>query len=464
MTYAIFGGGVSGLAAAFYLKNAGVKSKIILFESSSHLGGWIRSCRNENGTLFELGPRTLRVAGNAGANSLHLAHSLNLENKINHVTSSHPSAKNRMIKVGNKLHKLPNNLKSALTKLPPFTKPLAFQILGDLKAPVVPSNDESFFSFAQRRFGIEVAKYAVDPFCRGIFAGNAKDLSVMALTKSIYKAEQKYGSVLKGLVLGRKSLFDSKDLTLNCSLVSRAKKEKWSVWSLEGGLSTLVNTLKSRIENSVEIHTNTKVQEINSENGKIVIKTDDSIYTVDKVISCLPAFKLKGIVRNWNPPLFSLLKQIPYVSVGLVNLEYSDNIINEPGFGYLIPSCESKTVLGVIYDSCIFPQGNKTVLTVMMGGYWFKEVFGDSPSTDTLLEIALQEIRKTFNINIDPINQKVTILRNCIPQYTVGHHERVENIEHLLHGSNIYLGGNSFYGVGVNDAIYSTKKVVMSSL
>lgn len=60
MTYAIFGGGISGLAAAFYLKNVGVKSKIILFESSSHLGGWIRSCRNENGTLFELGPRTLR--------------------------------------------------------------------------------------------------------------------------------------------------------------------------------------------------------------------------------------------------------------------------------------------------------------------------------------------------------------------------------------------------------------------
>ncbi|RXG55221.1 hypothetical protein Avbf_09227 [Armadillidium vulgare] len=369
MTYAIFGGGVSGLAAAFYLKNAGVKSKIILFESSSHLGGWIRSCRNENGSLFELGPRTLRVAGNAGANSLHLAHSLNLENKINHVTSSHPSAKNRMI------------------------KPLAFQILGDLKAPVVPSNDESFFSFAQRRFGIEVAKYAVDPFCRGIFAGNAKDLSVMALTKSIYKAEQKYGS--------------------------------------------------SRIENSVEIHTNTKVQEINFENGKIVIKTDDGIYPVDKVISCLPAFKLKDIIRNWNPPLFSLLKQIPYVSVGLVNLEYSDNIINEPGFGYLIPSCESKTVLGVIYDSCIFPQGNKTVLTVMMGGYWFKEVFGDSPSTDTLLEIALEEIRKTFNVNIDPINQKVTILHNCIPQYTVGHHERVENIEHFASWQQ-YLFGRKF--------------------
>lgn len=341
---------------------------------------------------------------------------------------------------------------------------MALQFLRDLRAPSVCNNDESFYSFSQRRFGSEIAKYAIDPLCRGVFAGNARDISVMALAKRIHDVEKKYNSVIKGLLLDRNA--PTFDHTLKCFLVDKAKKEKWAVWSLQGGLETLVHAIETRLKNSnVEIVKGAKISKIAVTKGnKVTIITDKETYTVDKAISCLPAIVLKNLVKDWNHYLYSLLNDIPYVTVGIVNLEFSQNIITQPAFGYLVPSSEPSKVLGVIYDTCSFPQGNKTVLTVMMGGSWFKELFGDNPSQETLLNIALEEIGSTFNTTAKPTSFKVSVLKDCIPQYTVGHLERVLNAKKLLKDSPLYLAGNSYDGVGVNDAIYNTKKIVESFL
>ncbi|MCL4145814.1 UNVERIFIED_CONTAM: hypothetical protein GTU68_000044, partial [Idotea baltica] len=405
-----------------------------------------------------------RVPGNAGANTLHLAEALNLEGKITPVSSDHISAKNRLIKVNGKLHKLPNSLRSTFSKLPPFSKPLILHLLNDLKAPSVLSSDESFFSFAQRRFGTEVAKYAIDPLCRGVFAGNAKDLSVMALAKRVYALEQEYSSVIKGFILDSKYA-EKEDASLKSSLSERAKRQKWSIWSLEGGLESLVRAMEERVNNgNVEILKETNIRQIECKGDKVELVTDKKTYTVDKAISCLPANVLSNLVKGWNADLHFLLKSIPFVSVGLVNLEYPGDIIKEPGFGYLVPSSEPSKVLGVIYDTCTFPHEGKTVLTVMMGGYWFKEFFQDDPSPESFLEIAKDEIRTTFNTSVEPTDFKVSILKDCIPQYTVGHFERVSNIKKLLAGTPLHVAGNSYEGVGVNDVIYNTKKVIQSLL
>ncbi|XP_047488368.1 protoporphyrinogen oxidase-like [Penaeus chinensis] len=464
MTVTVLGGGISGLAAAHYLRTINPSSRIVVLEASHRLGGWIDSTKHNDGVVYEGGPRTLRVVGNAGANTLALAESLGLRDKVRSVRYGEPSAKNRMIKVNGSLHKLPNSLKTALTKIPPFSKPLALSAISDLRAKKVLSDDESLFSFVNRRFGPDVAKYAIDPLARGVFAGNARDLSVKALAKRMHEVEQKHGSVLKGFIKDRKNAEKPDPGLAKCDLVQQARKEKWAVWSLQDGLETLVKTLAESLEqDGVEIRRNTPVLGIQGNQRHLVVQTNGEEIHTERVISCLPANHLSQVVSDLDTDLSIILSRIPFVTVAVVTLEYTGDRLNEQAFGYLVPSTEPSKVLGVIFDTCTFSQGDRTILTVMMGGYWFKQYFGESPTPESFLDVALKEVESVLKIKEAPVRHNVNILKDCIPQYIVGHSEMVINARKLIRHSKIplVLAGNSYDGVGVNDAVMSAKKAVL---
>lgn len=370
-----------------------------------------------------------------------------------------------MVQVDGKLHKLPNSLKTIFTKSPPFSKPLVLSALRDLMTSKVINDDESLFSFVNRRFGHEVAKYAIDPMSRGIFAGNARELSVNSFARRLHEVEQKHGSVLVGMLKDRKNTAKPDQNLQTFELVKRAKREKWSVWSVAGGLENFVKALEKNIlENNVDIWKNMPVKGILKNGEKLVIQTEKKELEADKVISCLPSNIMSSVIQPISPKLSTLLSSIPYVTVGIVNLEYPGHLIEEPGFGYLVPSSEPNRVLGVIYDTCTFPQGDRTILTVMMGGYWFKELFGDNPSLETLLDVALSEVKQSLKIKVKPKRYHVKILRDCISQYVVGHSEIVCSARKLITDLKLplALAGSSYDGVGVNDVIMSAKNAVVS--
>ncbi|KAG7164142.1 Protoporphyrinogen oxidase-like 1, partial [Homarus americanus] len=397
---AVLGGGVSGLAAAHYLNCLGLSTKILVIEASNRLGGWINSLKHED----------------------------------------------------------------VFTKNPPFSKPLAISALSDFSAKKVINTDESLFSFVNRRFGLEVAKYAIDPLTRGVFAGNARDLSVTSLARRMHDVEQQYGSILIGLLKDRKNAEKADPVLSKSKLVKQAKKEKWAVWSLKGGLESFVEVLEEKLmQEGVEFRRNTPVLGIKRSGSNLVIQTDKEELEVEKAISCLPSNTLSPVIRSISPELSRLLGSIPYVTVCVVNLEYPGHLLNEPAFGYLVPSSQPNKVLGVIFDTCTFPQGDKTILTVMMGGYWFKTLFGDNPSDESLLDVAINEVKETLKISIKPVRHKISILTDCIPQYVVGHSEIVFNSRKLVKDLKLplTLAGNSYDGVGVNDAIMSAKRAVL---
>ena len=208
---------------------------------------------------------------------------------------------------------LPNSLKTAMKTLPPFTKPLLLQALSDLRKPKVLNNDESLYSFVNRRFGPEVARYAIDPLARGVFAGNAKELSVMSLGRRLHDVEQKYGSVLKGLFLDRKNSAKVDPFLLKSKLVQLSKKEKWAVWSLDGGLKTLVDTLaKNNINTGCEIRKSSPVVNISSssKNNSLFVHTDKETIECRNVISCIPANNLEKVVGELNSNVQKLLRGI----------------------------------------------------------------------------------------------------------------------------------------------------------
>lgn len=130
-----------------------------------------------------------------------------------------------------------------------------------------------------------------------------------------------------------------------------------------------------------------------------------------RVISALPAFQLAELVESAHPSLSKMLKTIDCVTVGLVNIEWSGKQLNQEAFGFLVPSSQKLPILGVVYDTCSFPQGDRTIVTVMMGGKWFESLFGKDPKEDTLLKTALQQIESVLGIKEAPCRSQVHILR-----------------------------------------------------
>jgi oxygen-dependent protoporphyrinogen oxidase len=145
-------------------------------------------------------------------------------------------------------------------------------------------------------------------------------------------------------------------------LVQKSIKDKWSIWSLQGGLQTFANKLhESLIQMGVTVLSETPCTSIEfKEDGSVLLSTGKENFVSDHLISTLSADRLLSILPDSHLTLKNVLNEIKSVSVGLVNLEYKDNVIQNEGFGVLLPSSEPVNILGIIYDSCLFPQHDRS--------------------------------------------------------------------------------------------------------
>lgn len=236
---------------------------------------------------------------------------------------------------------------------------------------------------------------------------------------------------------------------------------------MENGLERLPKTLAEYLQrNSVQMNSNAKCESIDfDDKHSVTVKINGQRHTAHSLISSLPAFELSRLLQPQHPTLANELIQIPYVDVAVINLQYTGDLLPLPAFGFLVPPSENSPILGVIYDSACFDMGaNNTVLTVMMGGKWFPSKFGDNITEAELLDIALGQLRSILKIDQPPNDYKVNIQRKCIPQYVVGHYDRIDRIHSYIDAQKLPLKlcGSAIDGVGINDVIYSAKQAVQS--
>lgn len=469
---AILGGGLGGLSTGYYLLKNNINNnnnlKLFLLEATDYCGGWIKSIRTKD-YVFEQGPRTIRPKGIRGLNTLNMIEDLGLSEHVAPIKPDHPAAKNRMIYVKNNLHILPSSLASVFKKNQPFTKPLIYALFNDIKSPHKLLPDDSIYNFVERRFGKEIADYAISPMICGICAGDAKEISVKFLMKTLFEWEQTHGGVVKGMM---RSMFKSKgeDNMEMSDLAKKAHEEKWNVYTIKGGLETFPHSLQQYLtENNVDVNLKTKVEEIEFKDSSTAVlrQANGQTLTANHIYASIPAYALAELVKKQHPQLAQHLNIIPFVTVGIVNLYFkSSKHLIEPAFGFLVPPIENSPILGVVFDSCCMPDQNGTVLTVMLGGKWFKERFGDNITEKELMNIALKEIVRILNIQESPAASHVNILKQCIPQYVIGHYENVDSIREYINKNNlpISLVGSSYDGVGINDVIYSAKTQVQDHI
>ncbi|XP_051575813.1 protoporphyrinogen oxidase [Myxocyprinus asiaticus] len=460
---AVLGGGIGGLSACHHLSKSPNVSKVVLLEGGGRCGGWLSSTRREDGAVFEHGPRGVRPAGAVGRNTLNMVSELGLESEILPVTKDHVASKNRYLYVKGQLHKMPSGPGGVLRTIPPFSRPIIQSILKEMLISKGKEEDESVHAFVSRRLSSELADIAIDSLCRGVFAGDCRQLSVRSCFPPLYEAEQARGSIVLGMLMGS----GGGHKVVPCEVAKRASKESWTQWSLKRGMQTLPEALEDtlRRRERVELHHHAKVKSLNMDGRGWEIKLEDgACLKADHVISALPASALVSLLPPAAQPLSEELRSITSVTVAVVNLEYEGFILPVTGFGHLVPSSEDPGVLGVVYDSVPFPQHNRnggptTRLTVMMGGAWFEQAFGnpDIVSKQTLLNRATQAVTSHLGVTSSPVWSLVALLKDCIPQYHLGHWKRLEKMRQYINNHNLplTLTGASYDGVSVNDVIFS---------
>ncbi|XP_078109749.1 protoporphyrinogen oxidase [Sander vitreus] len=466
-TVAVLGGGIGGLAASYYLCKSPQVTKVIVLESSSRFGGWLWSTRRSDGAVFEHGPRGIRPAGAVGHNTLNMVDDLGLGGDILPVPYSHVASKNRYVYMNRRLHRMPSGLSGLLRTVPPFSRPLLLSVAMEMLVKKGVEEDESVHSFVSRRLGKELADIAVDSLCRGVFAGDCRKLSVRSCFPVLYNAEQRRGSLTLGMLLGS----GPSPAVPPGPLAQRSVTESWAQWSLSRGVESLPESIVEFLQQSgrVELHREAAVQQIRPSASGWTISLEDGVVSADHIISALPAKALASILPPSCQPLIQLLQDISTVTVAVVNLEYEGSILPVSGFGHLLPSSEDQALLGVVYDSVPFPQhdrtnGRTTRLTVMMGGAWFHEVFGppDTITEERLLARATEAVYCHLGVPTAPSWSRVSLQRDCIPQYYPGHFRRVESMRSFIRENNLSLSliGSSYDGVSVNDVIFNGRTAV----
>ncbi|XP_047405140.1 protoporphyrinogen oxidase isoform X3 [Sciurus carolinensis] len=394
---------------------------------------------------------------------------LGLDSEVLPVRGNHPAAQNRFLYVDGALHPLPSGLRGLFRPSPPFSRPLLWAGLRELTKPRSKEPDETVHSFAQRRLGPEVASLAMDSLCRGVFAGNSRELSIRSCFPSLFQAEQTHRSIILGLLLGA-----GQSPQPDSALIRQARAERWSQWSLRGGMEMLPQTLDTYLtSNGVSVLRGQPVSGLTLQaEGHWKVSLGDSSLEADHIISAIPASALSKLLPSEAAPMAQVLSTITAVSVAVVNLQYRGARLPVQGFGHLVPSSEDPGVLGIVYDSVAFPEqdGNPPGLrvTVMLGGSWLQMLeASDCVLSQKLFQQQAQEAVATqLGLKEPPSHCLVHLHKNCIPQYTLGHWQKLESAMKFLAAQKLplTLAGASYEGVAVNDCIESGRQAAISVL
>ena len=238
--------------------------------------------------------------------------------------------------------------------------------------------------------------------------------------------------------------------------------EMWSQHLIEKkDLKYLLNTQCNAI----------KMQFSADRRSKVHIETNKGTIEADHVISTVSAPVLSELLTDDVIPLKEMVDSIRYTNMAVMTLQYDKQKIPQSGFGYLVPSKEKLDVLGVTFDSQIFPQnvkGDSSVVTVMAGGSRFSELFGDPDRANEskATELAIKTANDTLKLTGDPSRHVTKIQKHCIPQYHLGHYKVAENIRAYLLQQNLPLSilGTMWGGAGVNDVIVNARNDTLSWL
>src|SRR6266850_1909461 len=440
---AIIGAGITGLTAGFCLQRKGVP--VTIYEAGSRAGGVIQSIRKD-GYLAETGPNTIletspkisQLIRDAGLESRKLNPDPNAEARYV-VRYKRPIAL-----PGSPLGFFTTNLFSAKAKLAVLREPFV--------PPRRDGKEESIAEFVQRRLGQEFLDHAIDALVAGVYAGDPYKLSVPQAFPKLAQLEARYGSLIKGQILGARERKKRGEVA----------KDRAAKFSFDNGLQVLPETLSERLGDAVRL--NAAIAGL-AQTGRgwlleLRERGEKTSFEHDAVIYAGTAFKLAELKLESEAPLnFSRFAEIRYPPVASVVLGFRREDVAHPceGFGMLIPKVEGFKILGTIFSSSLFPnrapKGHLT-LTSYIGGERYPDLA--MLPAEKLFELTYEDLRVLLGVKGKPTFQHAVFYPRAIPQYNVGYgryKELMTEIEAKAPG--LFLAGHYRDGVSLSDSIVS---------
>ena len=463
----IIGAGISGLVAAYRLKSLGVDA--LLIETSDRAGGVIRS-ETIDGYLIERGPNSSQGTQELMA----LADELGIRAEI---VEGDPKAPAYVYHDG-ELHAVPMSA-GAFLKSRLLSARGKLRLIREFFVPArKEESEESVFSFAERRIGREGAERMISAFVSGIYAGDAKKLSVQAAFPKMVNLETSYGGLFRGMFAKAKEARKNK---------APAGPRSRRSCSFRQGMSFLTDTLAERIgedlilgcsdidlksqipnlKGSSDIDLKSQISNLKSQIPNFKLSFNKSgireEFTCKSVIISTPAFAASRLVAPVSEELSHLLDEIEYPPLAIVYLAYDESMIEHSlrGFGFLAAPREGLNVLGCVWNTSLFegraPEG-KALMTVFIGG-------ASNPAAarladDELVTLAHGEIQQAMKIRGEPGSISITRYERAIPQYNLGHAARVKRIDELIgQNARFYLAGNYLRGPSTGDCVKEADRV-----
>ena len=430
-TVAIIGGGITGLSLAEAIQRLCKDLKPIVLEAGDRPGGKIQT-RQVDGFVVETGPHGFldkEPSVSALIERLGLSEQLVLANE---------ESNNRYVLRQSQLRKLP-------LKPPAFlfsdVLPLADRlrvIFEPWVGPASPGAEESVYDFAKRRLGEGVANVLVDAFVTGIYAGDPKRLCVKSAFPKLSAFEQEFGSLIRA----QKRL-------------KKTSSGPGNLYSFKNGLGTLTDAIAKR----VDVRCTQSVKRLRKKGKVFTVETDSDSYQVDAVVLATPAFEAARLSRPLGKRFADCLDEIPYAPVSVVIHGFSREFVRRPldGFGFLVPGCESRPVLGSIWASTVFadhaPDGSVMFRTLLGGRRHPEHAQGDDAQIAQRARLQLEEMCG-LDPEAQPILQEVIRWDKGIPQYELGHVARVaaaDEFEAAVPG--LFFTGNAYRGIAMIQCI-----------
>lgn len=441
---AIIGAGITGLTAGFYLERKGIP--VTVYEASGRVGGVIRSVR-EDGFLAEFGPNTILETSPKIA---QLVRDAGLEGRR---LEPEAKAEARYVVRYKRPIKMPGSPFGFLTTelFTPRAK------LGVLREPFVPrrqpGGEESIAAFVIRRLGREFLDHAIDALVAGVYAGDPFKLSVEQAFPKLAALEQKYGSLIKGQILGARERKKRGEVAKD-----RARK-----FSFDEGLQVLPDTLAEHLGDAVQL--NTPVSKLTETGDGWVLSfrgTDgvESTQAHSAVIFAGTAATLSRMAIESRAPVgFSEFSEIRHPPVASVVLGFRREDVAHPceGFGALIPGVEEFKILGTIFSSALFPNrapAGHITLTSYIGGERYPELA--SLPADELIDLTCEDLRVLLGVRGKPVYRHTAYFPKAIPQYNIGYgkfKEMMSEIEAKAPG--LFFAGHYRDGISLSDSIVS---------
>ena len=462
MRIVVVGGGIAGLSAAHYLEKkaneTGQPVSITVLEASDYWGGKIKTTL-EDGFVIEGGPDAYLVTKPW---MRALCKELGLDSELHGTSPEHTET---FILHQGKLTSIPTGLTMTIpTEFGPLLKTRLLTLsekarmgLDFIIPPKEGDEDESLAGFITRRLGRPAYDNLVGPLLSGIYAGDGDRLSLKSTFPILREMELEHGGLIKGalaLKLKRAAMAKSR------SNGSTAPKSRSIFETHKRGLATIVDALVGSLEErGVQMLLNTAAVEIEQvESGYRVHCQDGQTIPADALVMAAPAFVAAELLQGISEQLSAELAQVEYVTTATVSLAYpQDKIPPLEGYGYIIPQNEDSKALACTWTSTKWaeraPEGI-ALLRIFVGRIQDAEKLPEDEAA--LIQLAKDEVRQTMGIDAEPAHSWVFRWEKAMPQYNLGHPERVERIEKIIAGyDNLALAGNGYYGIGMPDCIHS---------